>query len=84
MLFGMHFPHPIGLAAGLDKNAKAVDMFSNIGFGFAEVGTVTPKGQAGNELPTDCSVFRQMKRLSTGWASIMKAPERWRTGLSTD
>ncbi|MFC5653420.1 quinone-dependent dihydroorotate dehydrogenase [Paenibacillus solisilvae] len=50
-VFGVHFPHPIGLAAGLDKNAKAVEMFANIGFGFAEVGTVTPKGQAGNELP---------------------------------
>ncbi|MBW7477711.1 quinone-dependent dihydroorotate dehydrogenase [Paenibacillus oenotherae] len=50
-LFGLHFPNPIGLAAGLDKNAKAVDMFANIGLGFAEVGTVTPKGQAGNELP---------------------------------
>jgi dihydroorotate dehydrogenase len=50
-LFGLHFPHPIGLAAGLDKNAKAVGMFESIGFGFAEVGTVTPKGQAGNELP---------------------------------
>ncbi|MBM7563695.1 dihydroorotate dehydrogenase [Paenibacillus sacheonensis] len=50
-LFGLRFAHPIGLAAGLDKNAKAVDMFANIGFGFAEVGTVTPKGQAGNDLP---------------------------------
>ncbi|MBW7459991.1 dihydroorotate dehydrogenase (quinone), partial [Paenibacillus sepulcri] len=50
-VFGLHFPHPVGLAAGLDKNAKAVDMFANMGFGFAEVGTVTPKGQAGNELP---------------------------------
>ncbi|MFD0714056.1 quinone-dependent dihydroorotate dehydrogenase [Paenibacillus sp. GCM10027626] len=50
-LFGIQFPHPIGLAAGLDKNAKTVEMFANIGFGFAEVGTVTPKGQAGNELP---------------------------------
>lgn len=50
-LFGLHFPHPIGLAAGLDKNAKAVDMFAHIGFGFAEVGTVTPKGQPGNESP---------------------------------
>ncbi|QHT61997.1 quinone-dependent dihydroorotate dehydrogenase [Paenibacillus lycopersici] len=50
-LFGLHFAHPVGLAAGLDKNAKAVDMFANIGFGFAEVGTVTPKGQAGNDLP---------------------------------
>lgn len=50
-LFGLHFHNPIGLAAGLDKNAKAVDMFANIGLGFAEVGTVTPKGQAGNDLP---------------------------------
>lgn len=50
-LFGLHFPHPVGLAAGLDKNGKAPDGFSSIGFGFAEVGTVTPKGQSGNELP---------------------------------
>lgn len=50
-LFGLRFSHPVGLAAGLDKNAKAVDMFANVGFAFAEVGTVTPKGQAGNEQP---------------------------------
>lgn len=50
-LVGLSFPHPIGLAAGLDKNGKAPDVFSSIGFGFAEVGTVTPKGQAGNEQP---------------------------------
>lgn len=50
-LWGIVFPNPIGLAAGLDKNAKAVPGFSSIGFGFMEVGTVTPKPQAGNELP---------------------------------
>ena len=50
-VFGLKFPLPVGLAAGLDKNAKAVDGFSSIGFGFAEVGTVTPKPQAGNDLP---------------------------------
>lgn len=50
-LFGITFPHPVGLAAGLDKNGKAIDGFSSIGFGFAEVGTVTPKGQPGNPLP---------------------------------
>lgn len=50
-LFGLHFPTPVGLAAGLDKNARAVKGFSSIGFGFMEVGTVTPKGQPGNELP---------------------------------
>jgi dihydroorotate dehydrogenase len=50
-LWGIPFANPVGLAAGLDKNAKAVPGFSSIGFGFMEVGTVTPKAQAGNELP---------------------------------
>jgi len=50
-LFGLTFSHPIGLAAGLDKNAKAVDGFAGVGFAFMEVGTVTPKGQPGNEQP---------------------------------
>ncbi|WP_438349782.1 quinone-dependent dihydroorotate dehydrogenase [Paenibacillus sp. FA6] len=50
-LFGLHFPTPVGLAAGLDKNGVAVQGFSSIGFGFMEVGTVTPKGQSGNEQP---------------------------------
>ncbi|MFD0586687.1 quinone-dependent dihydroorotate dehydrogenase [Paenibacillus sp. GCM10027627] len=50
-LLGLRFPHPVGLAAGLDKNGVAADGFSSIGFGFAEVGTVTPKGQEGNEQP---------------------------------
>jgi dihydroorotate dehydrogenase len=50
-LWGIEFPNPVGLAAGLDKNAKAVPGFSAVGFGFMEVGTVTPKPQAGNELP---------------------------------
>lgn len=50
-LLGMQFNHPVGLAAGLDKNGVATDGFSNIGFAFAEVGTVTPKAQSGNELP---------------------------------
>jgi dihydroorotate dehydrogenase len=50
-LFGLHFKHPVGLAAGLDKNAKAVAGLSRVGLAFLEVGTVTPKGQAGNEQP---------------------------------
>ncbi|WP_255570152.1 quinone-dependent dihydroorotate dehydrogenase [Cohnella sp. CFH 77786] len=50
-LFGLHFAHPVGLAAGLDKNAKAVAGFSRIGLSFMEVGTVTPLGQPGNETP---------------------------------
>ncbi|MGG1551379.1 quinone-dependent dihydroorotate dehydrogenase [Paenibacillus ferrarius] len=50
-LWGIRFNNPVGLAAGLDKNAKAVKGFSQLGFGFMEVGTITPKPQPGNELP---------------------------------
>lgn len=50
-LLGLSFNHPVGLAAGLDKNGVATDGFSNIGFSFVEVGTVTPKGQPGNDQP---------------------------------
>ncbi|MBD0381090.1 quinone-dependent dihydroorotate dehydrogenase [Paenibacillus sedimenti] len=50
-LWGIEFANPIGLAAGLDKNAKAVKGFSQLGFGFMEVGTITPKPQPGNEQP---------------------------------
>ena len=51
MLAGLRFPNRVGLAAGLDKNARCIDAFSAMGFGFAEVGTVTPKGQPGNPKP---------------------------------
>ncbi|MEN8125547.1 MAG: quinone-dependent dihydroorotate dehydrogenase [Bacteroidota bacterium] len=47
-LFGLTFKNPIGLAAGFDKNAELFDEFSNFGFGFVEIGTVTPKPQPGN------------------------------------
>ena len=50
-LFGLTFPNPIGLAAGFDKNADAVKGLSKLGFGFIEVGTVTPKPQIGNSKP---------------------------------
>ena len=51
-LFGLDFPSPIGLAAGLDKDGVAIDFWAALGFGFVEVGTVTPgKGQAGNDRP---------------------------------
>ena len=47
-LFGLTFPNPVGLAAGFDKDAKLYKELSNFGFGFIEIGTVTPKPQAGN------------------------------------
>ena len=48
-IFGIKFPNPIGLAAGFDKNAKLYNEFSNFGFGFIEIGTVTPLPQEGNQ-----------------------------------
>ncbi|MDM0105736.1 quinone-dependent dihydroorotate dehydrogenase [Variovorax sp. J22R24] len=48
---GLQFPNRIGLAAGLDKNARCIDAFAAMGFGFVEVGTVTPKPQPGNPKP---------------------------------
>jgi len=58
-LAGLQFPNRIGLAAGLDKNARCIDAFASMGFGFVEVGTVTPKGQAGNPKPR---IFRIPER----------------------
>lgn len=48
---GLKFPNRIGLAAGLDKNGRCIDAFGAMGFGFVEVGTVTPKAQPGNPKP---------------------------------
>ena len=48
---GLEFPNPVGLAAGLDKNGTCIDAFAQLGFGFIEVGTVTPKPQTGNPKP---------------------------------
>ena len=50
-VFGITFPNPVGLAAGLDKNAEHLDALDTLGFGFIEVGTVTPKPQPGNDKP---------------------------------
>jgi dihydroorotate dehydrogenase len=50
-VFGLQFPNPVGLAAGLDKNADYLDALGALGFGFVEVGTVTPKPQNGNPKP---------------------------------
>ncbi|WP_066266097.1 quinone-dependent dihydroorotate dehydrogenase [Hydrogenophaga palleronii] len=50
-LAGLQFPNRVGLAAGLDKNARCIDGLAAMGFGFVEVGTVTPKAQAGNPKP---------------------------------
>ncbi|WKV10711.1 quinone-dependent dihydroorotate dehydrogenase [Marivirga harenae] len=50
-LFGLKFPNPVGLAAGFDKDAKLIDELASLGFGFIEIGTITPKAQSGNPKP---------------------------------
>ncbi len=50
-VFGLTFPNPIGMAAGFDKNAELVSELSDMGFGFVEIGTVTPRPQPGNPRP---------------------------------
>jgi dihydroorotate dehydrogenase len=50
-LFGLHFPNPVGLAAGFDKNGVALPAWAGLGFGFAEVGTITSLPQEGNPKP---------------------------------
>lgn len=54
-IFGLDFKNPLGIAAGFDKNVEVVNSLLNLGFGFVEVGTVTPRSQYGNEKPR---VFR--------------------------
>lgn len=66
VVMGIKFPNPIGLAAGFDKDAKSYSEFSDLGFGFIEVGTVTPLPQSGNpkprlfRLPKDESIINRM------------------------
>lgn len=65
-LFGLTFPNPVGLAAGFDKDAKLFGPLANFGFGFIEIGTLTPKGQPGNpkkrlfRLPADQALINRM------------------------
>ncbi|MGV9002897.1 quinone-dependent dihydroorotate dehydrogenase [Flavobacterium sp.] len=65
-VFGLKFPNPVGLAAGFDKNAVLYNELSNLGFGFIEIGTVTPKPQDGNpkkrlfRLKEDAAIINRM------------------------
>ena len=75
-LWGQSFDSPVGLAAGLDKNGQAVPAFSALGFGFVEVGTVTPLAQSGNErprlfrLPPDEALINRMGFNNAGMAAL--------------
>jgi len=59
--FGLTFPNPVGLAAGLDKNGEYIDALMSLGFGFVEIGTTTPRPQEGNPKPR---MFRIPERMA--------------------
>ena len=65
-VFGLTFPNPVGMAAGFDKNAELVSELADLGFGFVEIGTVTPRPQPGNPRPrlfrlkTDAGLINRM------------------------
>ena len=65
-VMGIEFPNPVGLAAGLDKNGDHIDALGALGFGFIEIGTVTPRAQPGNpnprlfRLPAACALINRM------------------------
>jgi len=77
-VMGLKFANPIGLAAGFDKNAKLFGAFQNLGFGFIEVGTVTPKGQPGNpqprmfRLPADKALINRLGFNNNGLEEAIK------------
>ncbi len=77
-VFGLRFENPVGLAAGFDKNAYLVDEYANLGFGFIEVGTVTPKAQVGNptprlfRLPKDEALINRMGFNNEGMFAMQK------------
>jgi dihydroorotate dehydrogenase len=76
--FGLNFPNPVGMAAGFDKHAEVPDALLRLGFGFVEIGTVTPKPQAGNprprlfRLPLDEGVINRLGFNSEGADAVLR------------
>jgi dihydroorotate dehydrogenase len=80
--FGLEFPNPVGLAAGLDKNGEHIDALLALGFGFVEIGTVTPRPQAGNpkprmfRLPDQQAVINRLGFNTAGVDALVRNVER--------
>src|SRR3984957_20356415 len=76
--FGLNFPSPVGMAAGFDKNAEVPDVLLRLGFGFVEVGTITPRPQAGNPRPrlfrldADAGVINRLGFNSQGADTVLR------------
>lgn len=86
-VLGLRFPNPIGMAAGFDKDAEVYDMLGALGFGFVEIGTVTPKPQNGNpkprcfRLPADKAIINRMGFNNRGVQSAVRNLRHRRPGL---
>jgi dihydroorotate dehydrogenase len=84
-VFGLRFPNPVGLAAGMDKVAEALPMWAALGFGFSELGGVTRHGQPGNDLPRmfrvipDGALVNRMGFNNPGAEVFAQALEGWRS-----
>jgi dihydroorotate dehydrogenase len=87
-IFNIQFPNKIGLAAGFDKNAKYLNELEALGFGFVEIGTVTPKPQAGNDqprlfrLPQDKALINRMGFNNDGVEVVMERLKNWQLAMS--
>lgn len=86
-IFGLSFPSPLGLAAGLDKGAELLPIWKALGFGFVEIGTVTPKPQPGNpkprlfRLPKEGLILNRMGFNSEGAEAVAKRLKHRPSGL---
>lgn len=86
-LFGVRFPNPLGLAAGFDKDARGIQAWPRLGFGFAEVGTVTPRPQPGNprprlfRLPEDRAIVNRMGFNNQGATAMANRLRRSRSAI---
>lgn len=86
-VFGLHFKNPLGIAAGFDKQAEMYNQLANLGFGFVEIGTITPKGQPGNpqprlfRLPKDQSLINRMGFNNIGVDEAVKNLKKRKTDI---
>lgn len=86
-VFGIRFPNPVGLAAGFDRNGEAIRELSALGFGFVEVGTVTPRPQTGNprprifRLPKDRAIIHRIGLANRGLQRMIQHLRRPHEGI---
>src|SRR3982751_598534 len=86
-ILGLKFKNPIGLAAGFDKNALLIDELACLGFGFIEIGTVTPKPQPGNDkprlfrLPKDQALINRMGFNNDGVEAVALRLKKKNSGI---